>query len=301
MENHEIRYCKLNEADKLQKFIDTYWKKNHILAHNQELLDYQHKNTLENRYNFVVAHNAVTDEFDIILGFIPRNQYDSSYKNKDIWLAIWKRNDKEIPRGLGKKMLDFLEEDYQPNSIGSIGINDAIEQLYLKRGWTSGILNLWYFIKPNKLISFEKSDVKENDYFLNPSPKSNAYYENRYDKHPFYNYKTIQGVVYRKIETDLGTCLRIVDFKQKYYLDGYCLNEILTTEHADYIECLNHGISDDQFHKMGFHKRADNVFITQWFEPLSQGVKNIKFAYKSKNEYTIMKGDSDQDRPNLIK
>jgi hypothetical protein len=52
---------------------------------------------------------------------------------------------------------------------------------------------------------------------------------------------------------------------------------------------------------MGFHKRADNVFITQWFEPLSQGVKNIKFAYKSKNEYTIMKGDSDQDRPNLIK
>ncbi|MBT5403283.1 MAG: hypothetical protein HOL28_07545 [Crocinitomicaceae bacterium] len=301
MENHEIRYCKLNEADKLQKFIDTYWKKNHILAHSQELLDYQHKNTLENRYNFVVAHNVITDEFDIILGFIPRNQYDSSYKNKDIWLAIWKRNDKEIPRGLGKKMLDFLEEDYQPNSIGSIGINDAIEQLYLKRGWTSGILNLWYFIKPNKLISFEKSDVEENDYFLNPSPKSNAYYENRYDKHPFYNYKTIQGVVYRKIETDLGTCLRIVDFKQKYYLDGYCLNEILITEHADYIDCLNHGISDDQFHKMGFHKRADNVFITQWFEPLSQGVKNIKFAYKSKNEYTIMKGDSDQDRPNLIK
>ena len=301
MENHEIRYCKLNEADKLQKFIDTYWKKNHILAHSQELLDYQHKNTLENRYNFVVAHNVITDEFDIILGFIPRNQYDSSYKNKDIWLAIWKRNDKEIPRGLGKKMLDFLEEDYQPNSIGSIGINDAIEQLYLKRGWTSGILNLWYFIKPNKLISFEKSDVEENDYFLNPSPKSNAYYENRYDKHPFYNYKTIQGVVYRKIETDLGTCLRIVDFKPKYYLDGYCLNEILITEHADYIDCLNHGISDDQFHKMGFHKRADNVFITQWFEPLSQGVKNIKFAYKSKNEYIIMKGDSDQDRPNLIK
>ena len=93
--------------------------------------------------------------------------------------------------------------------------------------------------------------------------------------------------MYRKIETELGTCLRIVDFKQIFYLDGYYLNEILTTENADYIDCLNHGISDDQFHEMGFHKRADNMLITQWFEPLDQGVKisNLRTKVKMNSYY----------------
>ena len=102
MENYEIRYCKLSEVDKLQQFIDKYWKKNHILAHNKELLDYQHKNTLENRYNFVVAHNVVTNELMLFLvsyleiNMIPLIKikiYGSPFgkKMKNNYLEVWEK------------------------------------------------------------------------------------------------------------------------------------------------------------------------------------------------------------------
>ena len=106
--------------------------------------------------------------------------------------------------------------------------------------------------------------------------------------------------MYRKIETEKGNCLRIVDFKERFYLDGFSLNNLLVAEGADYIDCLNHGLSSEIFIKMGFHKRAEDMLIPQWFEPLDLGVKDIKFAYKSDHDYFIVKGDSDQDRPNLL-
>lgn len=300
IENYEVRYVKLEEREKLQKFIDDYWKKDHILAHNTSLLDYQHANRDEGRYNFVVAQNLDTSEFDIVLGFIPHSQYDKSTKNKDIWLAIWKKNEVLLPRGLGKKLLDFIEINFQPTSIGSIGINDTIEQLYLKRGWKSGVLDVWYFIKAPELISFEEIAFSEEDFYDNQFAKGDEYYSNRYEKHPFYTYSTFNGIVYRKIETDKGNVLRIIDFKKKFYCNEYLLNELLVKEQADYIDCLNHGMDPELFKKMGFNKRSDTMRIPQWFEPLDFGVKNIKFAYKSDKDYFIVKGDSDQDRPNKI-
>ncbi len=300
MENYQIRYCKLDERDKLKKFIDEYWKKDHILSKNNELLDFQHLNIEDERYNFVVAFNVLTQEFDIVLGFIPHSQYSHDTSNKDIWLAIWKKNDKEHPRGLGKKLLDFLEEDFKPTSIGSIGINDDIEQLYLKRGWKSGVLNVWYFLKPSNLITFEKLEVESENYFENKFSKSKEYYKNRYELHPFYTYNKFQGIIYRKIETEKGNCLRIVDFEDKFFIDEFGLNELLIKENSDYIDCLNYGFPNELFESMGFHKRSDTMLIPQWFEPLDAGVKNIKFAFKCEHEYLIVKGDSDQDRPSII-
>lgn len=300
MENFEIRYCRIDEKDKLQKFLHDFWKPNHILCQNDELLNFQHLNKKHNRYNYVVANNKVTQEFEIVLGFIPHSQYSNNENDKDIWLAIWKKNNNTHPRGLGKKLLDFLEDDFKPTSIGSIGINDDIEQLYLKRGWISGVLNVWYFLKASKLISFEKIEAQLDSYFINHAAKSKDYYQNRYYSHPFYTYSNYQGVIYRKIQTEFGTCLRIVDFEERFFMDEYSMNELLYSENADYIDCLNFGFSDDFFQKMGFHKRSDKMLIPQWFEPLDFGVKNIKFAYKCDEDYVILKGDSDQDRPSII-
>lgn len=186
MEEYEIRYCKLEEVDLLQSFLDQHWKKGHILSQSKELLDYQHKNLQANQYNFVVAYHKTRKEFDVILGFIPFNHYDTAWNDRRIWLAIWKKNDQEHPRGLGTSVLNFLEADYQPHSIFSIGINDTIEQLYLKRGWRSGIFNHWYFLRAGQLISFKPSGKAESDYFENPFHKSDNYYLNRFDQHPFY-------------------------------------------------------------------------------------------------------------------
>jgi hypothetical protein len=74
----------------------------------------------------------------------------------------------------------------------------------------------------------------------------------------------------------------------------------LTAEKADYIDCLNFGLSDEHFLKMGFHKRSNKMVIPQWFEPLDMGKMDIQFAYKSDNDFFIVKGDSDQDRRNKL-
>lgn len=54
------------------------------------------------------------------------------------------------------------------------------------------------------------------------------------------------------------------------------------------------------FEKMGFQKRSKNMLIPQWFEPLDLGVQDIKFSYLAKGDVFMVKGDSDQDRPNIL-
>mgnify|MGYP000031963202 CR=1 FL=1 len=300
MESHQIRYCQLEEVDKLQDFLDQYWKKGHILATNKTLLDFQHKNEKEGRYNFVVAYNNSTQLFDIILGFIPYNHYDPEWDTKKIWLAIWKKNDQPLPRGMGKKLLEFVENNIQPSTIGGIGINDTIEQLYLKRGWQTGKMKQWYFLNPGRLISYEERTVAEKDYFFNPHHKSDTYYLNRYDRHPFYKYETFQGVVYRKIETELGNCLRIIDFKKHFYLNDYYLRELAQETKVDYIDCFIHGMSAEVLEQMGFTEKPEQMRIPQWFEPLNLSGKNIKYTYSGKDTFFGVKGDADQDRPSVV-
>ena len=300
IENYEIRYCRDDEADKLQAFLDTHWKKDHILATNLELLDFQHKDKKHPRYNFSVAYNKDTDEFDVVLGFIPWAQYDEGMPDNDIWLAIWKKAEKRMPRGIGKMCLDFLIDDFKPTSIVGPGNNEGIEAFYLSMGWKAGILNLWYFLNPGNLIRFKETNPQPADYYFNPGHKTEAYYQNRFDKHPFYTYSHFQGVIYRKIVTEFGTCLRIVDLKKQYYMDEFGLHQLLKKEGADYIDCLNYGIPDEQWEKMGFRRKQPNMIIPQWFEPLDYTYHDVRFVHLREKETIIFKGDSDQDRPNLI-
>ncbi|EOW3520763.1 hypothetical protein ACOWVB_000374 [Campylobacter coli] len=55
---------------------------------------------------------------------------------------------------------------------------------------------------------------------------------------------------------------------------------------------------------MGFNlkKQEDKNIIPNYFEPFEKKNILIKFAYKTKvNNYAIFKGDSDQDRPSVLK
>ena len=52
---------------------------------------------------------------------------------------------------------------------------------------------------------------------------------------------------------------------------------------------------------MGFVKKGLSDIVPNYFEPFLKQNINIDYAFKSKSPYVIFKGDSDQDRPNLIK
>src|SRR5574344_1733771 len=79
------------EYGKLVAFIDKYWKRNHALVMSKPLLDFQHLDAENGCYNFIVAENTQTNEYDALIGFISTAQYDSALKsNGDYWGAIWK-------------------------------------------------------------------------------------------------------------------------------------------------------------------------------------------------------------------
>jgi hypothetical protein len=330
----EIRLCDFNEIDKLKEFISTNWKHDHILATNDELLKWQHVDTLTNKLNFIIGYDTLTEQIVGILGFIPLSKFDIHLsEKKDFWLAIWKVRSEA--KGLGLDLLNFLINTYNPKSIGAIGINQVVRRLYKALKFKTGALNQYYFLNPctdiyriakvintlkksytnsvYKLIKLENIDdnIEINHLFL--PRKSIEYLRNRYLNHPIYSYqfygvylnKRIECIlIIRKIIINNSACLRIVDIYGDILNIGSIETEfvrLLNIENAEYIDCLNFGIPQDIFLNLGFSAPDDNE-IPNYFEPFEPVNKKIEFAYLSETDnYIIFKGDSDQDRPNLMR
>lgn len=152
--------------------------------------------------------------------------------------------------------------------------------------------------------------------------KQKDYYVKRYFKHPIYTYKAygvqrndnLNSVMFvREIVVNKKKCIRVVDFCgeiENLYSMKYQFQKMLIDSNAEYIEFVNVGYSDDHFRKIGFIKKGtdENEVIPNYFEPFM--LKNIELAYAWKAIDSVMddnyeviffKGDSDQDRPNIIK
>ena len=94
-----IRFANISDVEKIMSFIDSHWRKGHIMARDRRLFEFQHLwNT--NEVSFVIAEEATTEkhtesaedentEIKGILGFIP---YDTLPNERDITLAILENN-----------------------------------------------------------------------------------------------------------------------------------------------------------------------------------------------------------------
>lgn len=354
-----VRFCQTDEIDQLQQFIHLYWKENHILSQHQELLKFQHYDKVNDRFNFVVAVNPFTNKFIAILGFIPTYQYDPDLcedveknppdkciYNRDIWLAIWKKDkDHENEKGLGMDLYNYLVEQIKPTSIAAIGINDRVEKLYQKLGFKTGQLDHWYMLndkkeKPNYVLS-PGSSVEYTDDLLPLKEKAKRnhrdrpdktmnYFINRFQNHliykyhfmvtyghfvndPYFDVDMLAIFCYRVIEVDGVTCIRIIDIYEKthglYIADPAMLQMLMKRHNADYIDCVSHHNCSKQFFTdMGFQlKDETKTIIPNYFEPFEFRNITLKYAFKylhpdmiNYGGYTIFKGDSDQDRPNIV-
>ena len=334
----EIRFCKRNEIELLQKFIREDWKDDHILAHNKQLLDFQHLDVVIDRYNFVVGYNRTSGIFDAVLGFIPLSHFDSDlYQYRHVWLAIWKmvKPRAENP-GIGMSLLEFLKEQLSPLTIGAIGINKDVSMIYRMFGYRVGVLQHFYIAHSKKKdfriisnpmrhepVKKEISDFKfqpiidatiiesllENSY----PQKSATYYRRRYLEHPIYHYRIIgiqkgdrlfAAFVVRCIEILGSRVLRIVDFFGSLFDIGDLYSEwqiLLDNEDAEYIDFLCGGLDHTILTGMGFFLATDDTLLPNYFEPFEHRNVPIMYAHNVKNGcYQMFKGDSDQDRPNII-
>lgn len=321
MMSHAIRFCSEQELDTLLQFIDIHWKKDHIFVKRPDLLKWQHYDSTQNIFNFVVAENKLDGEFDGILGFIPVAHFDPSSKSKDIWLAIWKINE-EKAKGLlsGLDMLSFLKKEYKPKTIASIGISETAKKIYKVMGYNVGVLN-HYFIPNEEIKEFgiiqmnpdEVSSIKYDDRISKISKvvqikdmnelegftssycpnKSVEYIINRYVNHPMYRYKLmgiysegalISVLVTRIVGVDNCCCIRIVDIIGNLGEAGNIYKEVqllLSEEGAEYIDLMCHGIESDILSRIGFIRRNDSHVIPNYFEPFVKANTDIEYAYKS--------------------
>lgn len=336
---YSISICKRNEIDDVADFIDHYWKKEHALVKSRTLMDWQYFNELSNTYNFILARSRSSGEIHAIEGFIPTTQFDPDIHCPMTWGAIWKTRSDVAPPGLGMAVKMYREHEYASPFASEIGISEDAKKYNKQIGNSIFCLEPWYMrnmliqdyklLKPNKPecedIVYTNMNIEARhisveewrkcDFNLHSIPpfKSKKYYERRYLKHPFYDYKALlltdgeekEAIFYRVVECNGSRCIFFVDYVGLGHVmrkSHICLAKIMEKNSAEYILFLCCGINKKYLLEAGFknRKNSDDI-VPVYYEPFLRQNVDILCASRS-NEITwpSFKGDADQDRPNII-
>ena len=325
-----------DEHSLIQDFIEKYWKSGHSLVKSKSLLDFQH--LMGEYYCFYAA--VENNQIWSLQGFIPTSQFDLSLSdNCDVWGAIWKTRDDSPDKMIGLSLLETIEKEFGKGSVGAIGISPIAKKIYRLLSWETGYLRHYYILnekiddftilktntKPTYIkhpvsndwhikISYSLNDCEEPAEIYKPQ-KSIKFFINRYERHPIYKYsfwcfyqgdilKSIWAV--RRITVNKNSVFRVVDVlgRIEEFPDLYNpIQDVLQTESVEYLDLLNYGIAPDVFKTIGFSEldfESTDTIIPNYFEPFEQKNVKIEVAFKSDSEYVCFKGDSDQDRPNIL-
>lgn len=244
-----LKICTEGDKPGLLQFIRKYWKEDHILAHSDALLRFQHYNPTTNEYNFRIAINTRTGDIDGIIGLIPVSQYDAGLAgHNDTWGGIWKVRDDVENEEIGSLGLRLFNTFNRFRSHGSIAMSAIAIRMHAMMKYTACTLRQYYILNPDctnfriavigSTRSLECRGIPPSDSViktiaciedLGPDAvrpayypwKSLAYLANRFAKHPTYAYEfhgvydrqsTIRAIlVTRTIEFNGGKAIRIVD------------------------------------------------------------------------------------------
>jgi len=145
-EKYDIGFCPIDKVEDLVLFIDKYWKKDHIFVLSRKLLDWQHLDKKNNRYNFVIATDKNTKEIHSILGFVTTSQYDDKINNTLAWACIWKVRDEISVKGLGVSLYHYLKCNLKPETLCVLGISKETVGIYQKWNFKTGEMNHYYIL-----------------------------------------------------------------------------------------------------------------------------------------------------------
>ena len=253
---YDIKFCDLNEIDDVVEFIDHFWKKGHILVKSRELMDWQHLDKINNRYNFVLARHRESGKIYAILGFITTQFFDPEIKKILLWAAIWKTRDDINASGLGIMLYYHLKINLDIETLCISGISEEAKSNYKSLGFIVGQENQYFFPNPImkrfliaqgiekfqninlhnsngwaiKALSHENYRLLDKDaeyFFHNSHYKSKEYHEKRYYLHPIYKYLfyaimqnecTKAIMILRESPANGSNCIRLVEYIGDYTL-----------------------------------------------------------------------------------
>lgn len=310
-----------NTSDKkeIKKYINKFWKKNHILVKNNKLFDWMYVST-KKKVDFIV--NKKNKKIISILGVI-NNSRDRSYS--EVSLAIWHSTKKT----LGLSIFLQILLDNQVKIIKATTISPNMIPIYKSLGFEVKKFNQYYITnlksKDQKIsVRLKKTNTKYNlkkntlifdriEKLLKIKKKINKkYLKWRYCLHPVYKYYFLSDNSYklilicRIIKINNSKFISVVDyigsFKNKNNLSEKIVN-FLIREKFHHIEFLHYGNEDKYILLSGFRKASINQILPIYTEPFI-GLNKIEIicGYKSKislKKIKIVRADGDADRPNI--
>ena len=333
-----IKRLQNKEYNLLSKYINNFYKKNHILSKYKKLFDWMYFDNKAKKYNFLIAKEK--NKIFATKGFQPIKLYDSNL-NEGTFISMWSSSKPTV----GIKLFDtILKKKY--NFICGIGssVHSLKYQKYKK--FKIGQLSHSYLLS-KKINNYKIAKILENPqnkkktffgknyikldskllklnylkklYDYQTPKKSSVYLINKYLNSNFYNYyaygsfknnKIINIVILRNCNYKSRTAVRIIDYIGSNYSFKYLdklFFKILEKKKIEYIDLYSYGIPEKEIIKCGFNIKnlKDKNIIPNYFEPFERKNKNIVFGYllkkKIKNKIRLFKGDSDMDRPNRLK
>lgn len=314
---YDIHICSLEEIGEVISFIDTYWQKGHILTKSRELLDWQHLDKKNKRYNFVIAKSKKTGEIHGLIGFILSSIYDERIETPIRWGAIWKVRDDVAVKGLGLALKGYMETEVPVSYIGGVGLSGYSKAIDAKLGEKMGKL-VQYYIANTDVDSYELicnpefpdlsvTNKKKEKHFVRLTEekfcmeaaalekymmpyKSMGYYVNRYYRHPIYTYQVVgiynggtveAAFVFRKCTVDNRSCLFMADYIGASAVPGGCYESflaLLREEVSEYISFPCSGMDDACLKQAGFCKRDESdVILPVYYEPFVRS--NVELDY----------------------
>jgi hypothetical protein len=277
-----VDLCTLGDRRDLMNFIRDYWSANHVLARSEALMDWQHRDEANRRYNFIAARD--NDKGIIgILGFILASRYDPALADgaDTLWLTTWKVRP-EFAHGLGLLLLRKLDSLMAPKWIGTVGLNLATRGIYRALGYRVDTLTRHYMLN-GAIGDFKLATVPDTfrpgpdlssgatlrelnaDNFMASTEglglddsaqvprKSRAYIRGRYLSHPFYSYRAVVVTdgpfaaicVFRECRFENASALRLVDFLGSAGAmtgAGAGLQDLLRRSGAEYLDFFCSGM-----------------------------------------------------------
>jgi hypothetical protein len=325
-----IRQATIEDSERIMRFIDINWIKNHILARNKDFFLYEFLNN--KKLNFYISEDS-RSEIEAIQGFIP---YDLEFRT--VFLVVLRSISTENPF-LGYQLIRRIIEEINPVVIAAVGLNmKTVPYIFKRLGFKIGKLNHWYrlldkksyeipkinnsfipFVEKynNKLIKIENYDKLIHSFdFLNyknslSKPyKSLDYIQRRYYDNPGYKYE-VYGI---KRNSDI--CRTIIVFRVQRHKESYVLrfvdligdynelyeitsliDNLLLEFNAEYVDFYEKGLNKEKMLDAGWLLTVgSNNIIPDYFSPFV--MENIDIYYTTNDEsIALFKADGDQDRP----
>jgi hypothetical protein len=330
--NTKIKKIKKKDINIFKKFVSDNYKKKHILSSNSSIVNFYYnfynlKNT--NLIGLYKKKNLLA-----VIGVIPNKNWDRKL-NKDYFIALLVK--KRIKNLNTLPLLKYIYKNIKPNFLATNGINLKTSGVIFKNISNINNYQHFYILNPsikkkisknlkNAKISSKKfnlildistkiNKMPKSNYF---PKKSNKFFNNKYFCNPFYDYFSMNFFFKNKlcffficrtifVKKLNAKVIRVVDFFGSIPKNSSIIDSVvnyLIENKIEYIDFLCAGISENLLIDLGFCKKKKSQLIPNHFEPLKLKESNLNYSIML-NSYIakktiLVKGDGDQDRPNII-